>query len=40
MSDPSNIFATDDLKFLTGYNIDVVVASRVAIEEAIVRYYG
>ena len=35
MSDPSNIYAIDDLKFLTGYNIEVVVASEVAIEEAI-----
>ncbi len=35
MSDPSNIFAIDDIKFLTGYNIEVVVASEVAIREAI-----
>ncbi len=28
MADPSNIYAIDDLKFLTGYNIEVVVASR------------
>jgi type IV pilus assembly protein PilB len=39
MSDPSNIYAIDDLKFLTGYNIEVVVASEVAIDEAIQRYY-
>src|SRR3954466_15476485 len=39
MSDPSNIYAIDDLKFLTGYNIEVVVASEVAIDEAINRYY-
>jgi type IV pilus assembly protein PilB len=39
MSDPSNIYAIDDLKFLTGYNIEVVVASEVAIEEAVNRYY-
>jgi type IV pilus assembly protein PilB len=39
MSDPSNIYAIDDLKFLTGYNIEVVVASEVAIEEAVTRYY-
>ncbi len=26
--DPSNIFAIDDLKFLTGYNVELVVASR------------
>ncbi|MBM4318631.1 MAG: type IV-A pilus assembly ATPase PilB [Deltaproteobacteria bacterium] len=39
MSDPSNIFAIDDLKFLTGYNIEVVVASEVAVRKAIERYY-
>jgi len=39
MSDPSNIFAIDDIKFLTGYNIEVVVASEVAIKEAIEKYY-
>ncbi|MBW2731116.1 MAG: type IV-A pilus assembly ATPase PilB [Deltaproteobacteria bacterium] len=39
MADPSNIYAIDDLKFLTGYNIEVVVASEVAIEEAITRYH-
>ncbi len=40
MSDPSNIFAIDDIKFLTGYNIEVVVASEQAIREAIERYYA
>lgn len=40
MSDPSNIFAIDDIKFVTGYNIEVVVASEQAIKEAINRYYG
>ena len=39
MSDPSNIYAVDDLKFLTGYNIEPVVASEAAIKEAIERYY-
>lgn len=39
MSDPSNIYAIDDLKFLTGYNIDVVVAAEGAITEAIAKYY-
>ena len=39
MSDPSNIFAIDELKFLTQYNIEPVVASEPAIEEAIRRYY-
>ena len=28
MADPSNIYAIDELKFLTGYNIEPVVASR------------
>ena len=28
MADPSNIHAIDDLKFLTGFNIEPVVASR------------
>jgi len=40
MSDPSNIFAVDDLKFATGSNIEVVVASEKAIKKAIERYYG
>lgn len=40
MADPSNIFAVDDLRFLTGYNIEVVVASDGAIREAITKYYG
>jgi len=39
MSDPSNIFAIDDLKFLTGYNIQAVVAPEAAINEAFDRYY-
>jgi type IV pilus assembly protein PilB len=40
MSDPSNIFAVDEIKFLTGYNVEVVVASEQAIREAIDRYYS
>jgi type IV pilus assembly protein PilB len=40
MSDPSNILALDDIKFSTGYNVEVVVASEVAIREAIDRYYS
>src|SRR5688572_26912199 len=39
MSDPSNIYAIDELKFLTQYNIEPVVAAEAAIEEAIQRYY-
>ncbi len=40
MSDPSNIFAIDEIKFHTGYNVEPVVASEQAIKEAIERYYA
>ena len=40
MSDPSNIFAVDDLKFATGSYIDVVVTSERAVKNAIEKYYG
>src|SRR6516225_8434047 len=40
MADPSNIYAVDDLKFTTGYNIEPVVASEPSIREAIERYYA
>ncbi len=40
MHDPSNIYAVDDLKFLTGYTIESVVCSEVAIREAIEHYYA
>ncbi|MDY6844246.1 MAG: type IV-A pilus assembly ATPase PilB, partial [Thermodesulfobacteriota bacterium] len=39
MVDPSNIFAIDDIKFLTGYNIEVVVASETDIKNVADRYY-
>src|SRR5215210_3205707 len=39
MADPSNIFAIDELKFLTQYNIEPVVASENALESALSRYY-
>ena len=39
MADPSNIFAIDDVKFLTGFNIEVVVASEAHIKAAIEKYY-
>ncbi len=40
MSDPTDMFALDDLKFLTGYNIEVVVAGEQSILAAIDKYYG
>jgi type IV pilus assembly protein PilB len=40
MADPTNLNAIDDIKFLTGYNVDVVVASETAIVGAIERLYS
>jgi type IV pilus assembly protein PilB len=40
MTDPTNVFAMDDIKFMTGFNVEPVVASESAIAEAIVRFYG
>lgn len=39
MVDPSNILAIDDIKFLTGYNIEAVVATEDSIMNAIDKYY-
>lgn len=39
MADPSNIFAIDDIKFLTGYRIEVLAATESAIQEALNEYY-
>ncbi|MBU1411726.1 type IV-A pilus assembly ATPase PilB [Myxococcota bacterium] len=39
MADPSDIYAIDDLKFITGYNIEVMVASDTSIEEVLNRIY-
>ncbi len=39
MADPSNVFAIDDIKFMTGYNVTPVVASEATIKEAISIYY-
>jgi len=40
MTDPTNVFAMDDVKFMTGYNVEPVVASETALLESIDRYYG
>ncbi|MCK6683926.1 MAG: type IV-A pilus assembly ATPase PilB [Thermoanaerobaculia bacterium] len=40
MADPTNVFAMDDLKFMTGYNVEPVVASEMGIMRAIDRHYG
>src|SRR5262245_61112722 len=39
MTDPTNVFAMDDIKFMTGYNVEPVVASETAVTDAIQRYY-
>ena len=40
MTDPTNVFAMDDIKFMTGFNVEPVVASESAIGDAIGRFYG
>src|SRR3990172_8845996 len=40
MVDPTNVFAMDDIKFMTGFNVEPVVASESAIREAIERFYA
>ena len=40
MTDPTNVFAMDDIKFMTGYNVEPVVASETAVVDAITKYYG
>jgi type IV pilus assembly protein PilB len=39
VEDPSNIFAIDDVKFLTGLNVEIFVASDSSIRSAIDKYY-
>jgi len=40
MCDPSNIYAIDDVKFLTGFNVEVVVATEDQLKKAQERFYG
>ncbi|MDW7709322.1 MAG: type IV-A pilus assembly ATPase PilB [Deferrisomatales bacterium] len=39
VEDPSNMFAVDDIKFITGYNVEVVVAAPSSIKAAIDKHY-
>ena len=39
MTDPSNVFAIDDVKFMTGYEVKPVIASETAIKAAITKHY-
>src|SRR5579863_1693268 len=40
MTDPTNVFAMDDIKFMTGFTVEPVVASETDINEAIQKFYG
>lgn len=40
MMDPTNVFALDDIKFMTGYSVEPVLASEEALRTAIDRFYG
>ncbi len=39
MADPTNVFAMDDIKFMTGLNIEPVISSEASIQEGIGKYY-
>jgi type IV pilus assembly protein PilB len=39
ITDPTNVFAMDDIKFMTGYNVEPVVASDGAVTDALEKYY-
>ena len=39
MTDPTNVFAMDDIKFMTGYNVEPVVASETAVMDSIARMH-
>ncbi len=40
MTDPTNVFAMDDIKFRTGLHVEPVVASDTAIRESIAQHFG
>ena len=40
MVDPSNIFVIDEIKFMTGFHVEPVVASETDVIDAIKKYYG
>ncbi len=40
MADPTNVFAMDDIKFMTGLNIEPVIASETSIQVAVGKYYA
>ena len=40
MVDPTNVFAIDDIKFMTGLSVEPVVVSETALNTAIAKHYG
>jgi type IV pilus assembly protein PilB len=40
MADPTNVFAMDDIKFMTGLNVEPVIASEASLVVAIGKYYS
>ncbi len=40
MADPTNVFAMDDIKFMTGLNVEPVIASETSLQDSIARYYS
>jgi type IV pilus assembly protein PilB len=40
MVDPTNVFAMDDVKFMTGLNVEPVVVAEGSVQQAIAQYYG
>src|SRR5437762_5415427 len=40
MADPTNVFAIDDVKFMTNLNVEPVIASETSIHSAISKYYS
>lgn len=39
-SDPGNVRAMDDIRFITGCTLETAVSSEVALSEALAKYYG
>jgi type IV pilus assembly protein PilB len=40
MADPTNVFAMDDIKFMTSLNVEPVVVSEASVQNAIGKYYS
>ncbi len=40
MADPTNVFAMDDIKFMTGLNVEPVIASEASLQNSISKYYS